>query len=424
MPWEPEPRPEWVTAVNAGQVYPIAEVAALPFERDALLAEARAALGIDGRGCDGFGADDFVEPFDVLLAALESEAELTVVGRWLTRRFVLRLLEVRAQTVAYVQADPGVRDEAIAEPIFVAGAPRTGTTILHALLAQDPRVRVPEGWELLRPVPPPDPDDYPDDARVQLADQELRGMASVTSRLDAIHEYRGRMHKECVSSMSFVFRSEEFTARYHVPSYVKWLAACDMTAAYEWHRLVLQVLQRRWRGVRWALKSPVHLHSLLTLRAVFPDARVVVTHRDPLAVLGSVTSLVATLRWAHSDRVDLADIGRYHADLYHGSLDRLVDLDATGALAAAPVVHTRYDDFLQAPMQVLGDVYRGIGTDLPSSIAAAMQAYVDAHPQAAQGGHSWSFDDLGLDPAEERARFSRYQRHFDIPDELQEGARR
>jgi hypothetical protein len=421
--WQPEPRPDWVVAVNAGNVDPIAEAAARPLARDVLLAEARAALGLEGAGTDGFvmggfGTDEFVEPLDVLVDALEREAELTVVGRWLTRRFLLRLLEVRAQTVAYARADPGVRDEVIDAPVFVAGAPRTGTTILHALLAQDRRVRVPEGWELLRPVPPPDPAAFPDDARVALADQELRGMASVTSRLDTIHEYSGRMHKECLSSMSFVFRSEEFTARYHVPSYVKWLADCDMTPAYEWHRLVLQVLQRRWRDVRWALKSPVHLHSLPVLRAVYPDARVVVTHRDPLAVLGSLTSLVATLRWAHSDTVDLNELGRYHADLYHRSLDRLVDLDAPGALPGAPLVHTRYDEFLRDPVRVLHQVYDGIGIALPGDVEATMRAHLDAHPQGALGGHAWSFDDLGLDPVVERARFARYQAHFDVPDEI------
>ena len=242
-------------------------------------------------------------------------------------------------------------------------------------------------------------------------------MASVTSRLDAIHEYSGRMHKECVSSMSFVFRSEEFTARYHVPSYVAWLAACDMTPAYQWHRLVLQILQRRWHDARWVLKSPVHLHSLLVLRAVFPDARVLVTHRDPLAVLGSVTSLVATLRWAHSDHVDLADIGRYHADLYHGSLDGLVDLTTDGALAGAPVVHTQYRGFLDDPMDTIRTVYDGIGRPLTDAAAAAMQAHLAANPQGAHGGHQYSFDDLGIDRAEERARFSRYQSYFHVPEE-------
>jgi hypothetical protein len=310
-----------------------------------------------------------------------------------------------------------VVDEVIDTPVFVAGAPRTGTTILHALLAQDPGVRVPEGWELLRPVPPPDPARYPDAARVALADRELRAMASVTSRLDAIHEYSGRMHKECVSSMSFVFRSEEFTARYHVPSYVAWLATCDMTPAYEWHRLVLQILQRRYRATRWVLKSPVHLHSLPTLRAVFPDARVLVTHRDPLAVLGSVSSLVATPRYAHSDRVDLTEIGGYHADLYHRSLDGLVDLAADGVLEPAPVVHTRYDGFLTDPLDVISTVYEGMGRELTAATVDAMRAYRDAHPQGAHGGHAWSFADLGLDPARERARYERYQSYFRVPDE-------
>ncbi len=373
MTWQPPPRPEWVRAVNRGDVLPIADVARLPLDRDGLLDEARAELAINGRGIDGFGDDGFLEPLAVLLPALENEAELTVLGRWITRRFLLRLLEVRAQTVEYVRADPGVRDEMIDEPVFVTGAPRTGTTILHALLAQDPTVRVPEGWELLRPVPPPDPTTYPDATRVTLADRELRMPALATGTLDAIHEYSGRMHKECVSSMSFEFRSEEFTARYHVPSYARWLGSCDLTPAYEWHRLVLQILQRRFGTTRWVLKSPVHLHALSTLLAVFPDARLVVTHRDPLAVLGSVTSLVATMRWAHSDEVDFADVGRYHADLYSGTLDHLVDLTESGALDRAQVHHTHYAEFMADPLGTVAGVANTLGMPVANETANAMR---------------------------------------------------
>jgi hypothetical protein len=417
MAWQAPPRPEWVRAANAGDILPIDEIARLPFDRDQLLGEVRAELGVDGRGVDGFGDERFLEPLDVLLPALEREAELTVLGRWITRRFLLRLLLVRAQTVAYVEGDPGVRDEVLARPVFVTGAPRTGTTILHALLAQDARSRVPEGWELLRPVPPPDPETYPDAIRVELAERELRTPALVTGTLDAIHEYRGRMLKECVSSMSFEFRSEEFTARYHVPSYVAWLGACDMTPAYEWHRLVLQVLQRRMRTERWVLKSPVHLHSLPTLLAVFPDARLVVTHRDPLAVLGSVTSLVATMRWTHSDHVDYADIGRYHADLYSRSLDGLVDLTESGALAGTQVRHTHYDAFMRDPLGAVVAVADAIGVPVDDATSAAMRAYLDAHPQGAHGTHRYSFDDLHLDPADARTRFARYQTFFDVASE-------
>jgi hypothetical protein len=411
------PRPEWVCAVNAGDVLPIADEARLPLERDALLAEARSNLGIEGRGVDGFGDDRFLQPLDVLLPALEDEAELTLLGRWITRRFLLRILEVRAQTVAYVRDDPGVVDEEIVEPVFIAGAPRTGTTVLHALLALDPEVRVPEGWELLRPVPPPDPASFPDEARVGLADRELRRPAMVVSGLDAIHVYGGRMHKECVSSMSFEFRSEEFTARYHVPSYVSWLAACDMRPAYEWHRLVLQILQRRYADVRWVLKSPVHMHSLPTLLAVYPDARIVFTHRDPLAVLGSVTSLIATMRYAHSDAVDFADIGRYHADLYGRSLDRLVDLTDSGALDGAKVHHTLYSAFIADPLGTMAGVVDGIDRKLTTQTEDAIRAHLAANPRGAKGEHRYSFDDLGLDREAERERFARYQSRFGVPSE-------
>src|SRR5690606_2359458 len=175
VPWQPPPRPEWVEAVNSGLIVPMTEEASRPLSRDDLLGEARARLGLDVAGSGqalvaDFGSEDFLEPLDVLLPALEEEARLTVIGRWLTRRFLLRLLEVRLQLVAYARADPGVLDEEIAEPWFVTGAPRTGTTILHSLLAQDERHRVPVGWELLRPVPPPDPGNAVGDPRIPLAD--------------------------------------------------------------------------------------------------------------------------------------------------------------------------------------------------------------------------------------------------------------
>ena len=323
MTWRPEPRPEWVLAINRGDVPLIAETASRPLERDELLSEARAGLGLDASAGIGAieGDDSFLEQLAVLLRALEDEAGLTLIGRWLTRRFLVRLLEVRFQIAGYLRSDPGVTDEAVAAPLFVTGAPRSGTTILFGVLDCDPALRAPQGWELLRPVPPPSPEDEPDVGRVMLADRELRQMATVVPALDGIHEYGGRMPKECVSAMSLVFLSEEFTARYRVPSYAAYLETADMRPAYEAHRLVLQLLQRRYGDVRWLLKSPVHLRSLPTLLDVYPDARLAVTHRDPLKVLPSVTSLVATLRWAHSDQVDFAELGRFHSDLYHGELD-------------------------------------------------------------------------------------------------------
>lgn len=420
--WDPGPRPEWVQAVNAGLVVPLAIEAEQTFDRDGLVAEALARQGRAGEGIAALCApgpgtgEDFVEGFDIALAALEGEANLHLLGRLMTRRFLLRLLEVRLQICDWVRADPGVRDEQIVEPLFVVGAPRTGTTVLHSLLSADHRHRVPLGWEFLRPVPPPTADSFHDDPRIALADTELRAPQLVTGGLDAIHAYAGRMNKECLSAMSFAFRSEEFISRYDTPSYVRWLQSCDMTPAYEMHRLVLQILQRRLPTAKWVLKSPVHLHNLPVLLATYPDARLVITHRDPLAILGSVTSLIATLRWAHSDFVDTAEIGRYHADLYHGDLDGLVDLVAEGALPDGRVAHGSFIEFNEDGVAVVARIYGELGIELPDEVRRAMSETLQASPREKHGDHTWSFDWLGLDADGQRERFARYCETFRVMD--------
>jgi len=419
MSWEPPPRPEWVQAVNRGEVLPIADVAARRLDPGLLIDEARASLGLDHHAGVGAidGDDRFLEPLAIACAALEDEAHLTVLGRWITRRYLLRLLEVRFELAAYVAADPGVRDEEVRSPIIVTGAPRTGTTILYGLLSCDPALRVPEGWELLRPVPPPEPDHFPDPGRLALADAELRLMPSVSANLDAIHEYSGRMPKECLSAMSFELLTEEISVRYDVPRYHRYLRAADLTPAYEMHKLVLQVLQRRYGPVQWVLKSPAHLAALPTILSVYPDARIVVTHRDPLTVLPSVSSLVATLRLAHSDDVDMATIGRYHAELYGRYLDALVDADQQGLLHPARTHHGRYADFAADPMGSVRATYDGVGLSLMPEAEAAMAVHLAEKPKGHKGEHRYSFDDLGLDRATERARFERYRTHFSVPEE-------
>jgi hypothetical protein len=226
------------------------------------------------------------------------------------------------------------------------------------------------------------------------------------------------MTKECLSAMSFAFRSEEFVSRYDVPTFAAWLFSCDMAPAYDMHRLVLQVLQRRWPERRWTLKSPVHLHSLPTLLGHYPDARIVITHRDPLTVLGSVNSLIATLRRAYSDRVDYAEIARFHARLYHADLDGLVTACTDGTLDPRRVHHVRYADFMASPLSAIRGVYDAFGWELGPEAERNMTGYLQRRPQGMHGAHVYSFDDLGLDRGEQRARFARYQAAFGVPDEV------
>lgn len=432
MSWTPPERPEWVRAINAGRVAPIAEEAGLPLSLDALAGEAAARQGFaEGasarRGSalraqfdhEDFPVDAAFEALDAFLDALDREARLSVIGRYMTRRFLLRLLEVRLQLMRYLAADPGVQDERIEAPIFVAGAPRTGTTILHALLAADRRHRVPEGWELLRPVPPPSPDPqaFATDPRIGLADRELVRPQTVVSGLLSIHEYGGRKPKECLSAMSFSFRTEEFTARYAVPSFEAFLDASDDREAYRMHRLVLQILQRRFDHTDWVLKSPVHLHALPTLFETYPDARVAITHRDPLTLLASLTSLIVNLRWAHSDEVDVSAIAEGHLRRYRETFERLVDLVEAEALPADQVHHSHFADFRRAPIETVRSLYHRFGLEWRSEVEQAMRETLDVNPADRHGEHVYRPESLGRDPASLRIDFARYQAKFDVPSD-------
>ncbi len=436
MGWQPPARPDWVRAINAGEIAPIAEEAALPLERDGLVREAAARQGCAARTTDEidrqFGhveypAEDALDRLDHILRALADEARLNPIGRLLTRRFLLRLLEVRLQLMSYLRADPGVVEESIERPLFVAGAPRTGTTILHTLLAADPQHRVPLGWELLRPVPPPAPDDacsagsgtptVSEDPRIALADRELVRPQTVVSGLLSIHEYGGRNPKECLSAMSFAFQSEEFTARYEVPSYASWLEASDMRPAYEMHRLVLRVLQRRTPGTRWVLKSPVHLHALPTLFEVYPDARVALTHRDPLTLLASLTSLIANLRWAHSDHVDVEAIAAAHLRRYQASFEQLVAWCDAGQIPETQLHHSLFADFQSRPIDTVRHLYDRFGIELSAAAERGMRSALAANPAERHGSHRYDRDALGADPGFLRKRFEPYQRRFGIPSD-------
>jgi hypothetical protein len=264
-------------------------------------------------------------------------------------------------------------------------------------LAQHPDLRAPEGWELLFPAPAPGPSTRDDDPRILAADEELTWPQRQREEMLSIHRYAGRMHKECLSAMSFAFRSEEFVSRYHVPRYVEWLQAADMTAAYQMHRRVLQGLQRHRPTPRWVLKSPVHLNNLPTLLATYPDASVVITHRDPAEVLGSVTSLVANLRRAFSDRVDEAEIARYHLDLYGRSLDALVDAD----LPDQQLVHLDHHTLITEPQATLDAVCTRLGlTPIPLDVSAPAEA----------GSHRYGL--TGVTDDEIDAAFGRYRHRF------------
>lgn len=405
-------RPLGLRVVNAvGSALRMAGIPLLDLDPDALLARAARRTGLDD-----FGDDRFREPYRVLLDAFEREAELTTLGRMVARSDVTRLLENRLYMVAAHARHPEIGAGRVERPLFIIGLPRTGTTILHELLAQDPANRVPMTWEVARVHPPPARATYETDPRIASVDEQLAGVDRLIPDFKQMHPMGATLPQECVALTAHDFASMIFTTTHRLPSYQAWLDRADLGWVYASHRRQLQYLQWQCPAERWVLKSPGHLWALEALLAEYPDARIVQTHRDPLRVIASLASLIANLRSMASDAVDPAAIGvewttRLAAGLRHATAVR----DArTGG---APVFDMHFRDFIRDEIGMVRRIYDHFDFELTAEAEGRMRRFLAANPKDKHGAHRYSLADAGLDPATERARYREYQARYAIEPE-------
>lgn len=409
-----EPRPAWVDAVNAlGANLGDDGRSLVSLDPAALLAAASGATGLED-----FGDDWFRAPLARLCESLEREARLTLVGRLLARAELQRLLQNRLEIEAWWAAHPELADEPIVAPIVVTGLGRSGTTLLHELLAQDPASRVPMQWEVMYPVPPPERATWERDPRIDRVRREIGVMDAADPAFTAMHELAADLPTECIYLFAHDFASDMFVGEFDVPSYALWTATADLAHAYATHRRCLALLQSRHRGDRWVLKAPSHLARLATLFGTYPDARVIVTHRDPLRVLGSLASLMATLRRMRSDRVDRAGLAAGIAFGFAHLLDGVMAARAAGELPADRIGDVRYADLVADPIGTVRRLYGGWGLPLARDVEERMRARLGAMRHGTRTPHRYRFEDTGLDLDEQRARFAAYLERYGVEREV------
>jgi hypothetical protein len=232
-----------------------------------------------------------------------------------------------------------------------------------------------------------------------------------------MHRMGAQLPQECVAITCQDFRSVIFDTQYRAITYQDWLDGADMAPAYAYHRQFLQHLQSRAPATRWVLKSPGHLWCLDTLLDEYPDADIVQTHRDPLKVLTSVSSLVTTLRTMTSDCVDKEEIARRQSALLSDALNRSMQVRDSGRLLPAQVIDVYFHDFMRDPVAQIESIYQHFGYQLSDIAAANMQRYLDRHPNDKHGQHSYQFADTGLDELQQRQRFSAYQQRFAVAND-------
>ncbi len=355
-------------------------------------------------GLRDFGEGPWRQGLELMCSEVAATSDPNTIGRLACQNMLSMALEQRLQLTAHRAAHPAVRDTPIERPLFVVGLPRTGTTILFNLLAQDPSNRAPLTWEVTRPHPPPETATYATDPRIDEVRKIFTQLDKLAPSLAAIHEFGAQLPQECPPIFAGTMLSMQFHILFRVPAYQAWLDTQSMVPAYAWHRMFLQHLQSRHRRERWVLKSPAHLPCVEDLLAVYPDARILFTHRAPLRALASTASLYYVFRGMYSDTADPAQVGADVADTWIEYLRR--------AKAARERLGDRPDQFLDVefpdicddPVGVVSRAYAHFGIEMTDQARSAMDVFLAANPRGSRGAHRYELEDFGLDPADLEAR--------------------
>lgn len=381
---------------------------------DELIAAAREETGLED-----FGPDDFREGLRVLCESIRAEAELNDLGGFAIRDTLLAALRARLSVTDWMHRHPEIAAESIDAPIVVIGMFRAGTTFLGQLLDQDPANRSLLRWESADPVPPPSPTNHRAGPRVDAAQIGADMLEQLNPRMRVIHHEDADGPTECIAVMSQDFKSLSWEAITNVPAYGRWLMGADHRSAYEYHRQVLQVLQSGGVRGRWTLKSPHHAIALDALTAVYPDARLVLVHRDPVVLCASVCSLISTLSSTFTDTDHTAYIAEHWTAMLEESVRRIDSFRA--AHPEHPIVDVQYADLINDPLATVQSVYSGCGTKLSDAASVAISDYVATHPKGALGSHRYDVTEFGLDADELRERFAGYIERYDVPIESRAG---
>lgn len=391
-------------------VGPLAE--AISLTPEPLLEQAASQTGLSD-----FGDDRFLEPLGIVCRALTSEADLSAMGVVSAQATLVQLLKSRLLVQDLLHRHPEILGLPVRAPIIIAGLPRTGTTHLHNLMSADPALRSLPYWESQQPVlgegevPPAGGAD----PRLATTDAALEFLNHAAPYFVRMHEMTTWHVHEEIGLLAMDFSTMFFETMGNLPSYRDWYMATDQTDAYRYLRTVLQVLQWTRGGSRWVLKSPQHMEQFAAIRAVFPDATVAITHRDPVSVTASLAVMMTYLARLSVEHPDPRKIGRYWADRVETLLSACQrDRDV---LPAEQSIDVLFHEFMADDLAMVARIYAVAGQPLGSDARAAMEAFMADHPRGRHGRVHYDLSEFGLDGDERRQAMMGYIDRFGLRQE-------
>jgi len=377
--------------------------------------EAMLEAARDATGLEDFGGGAWREHFRALLRAYDEESRLTEAGRAMVQGEIGGALAARLACEAAWQADPGVLRHEIRRPLFILGLPRSGTTALHWLLAQDPVNQVLEYWLAAAPRPRPPRPSWEAEPAYQAAVGVLQWIYETDPDLKAIHWMEADGPEECRHLFVQSFLDHTFDSNATIPGYTRYFEAQDMRPAYERHRDVLKLVGSTSPERRWVLKYPAHMRELDVLLETYPDACIVQTHRDPARVLPSVCSLVTGWRSLYEGSADAKAIGAWQLELYAGMIEKAMAVRERND--PQQFYDLSFRELIADPVGAIARMYAHFGFAWTAEAERRMRAWHASNPQHKHGGHPYSAEEFGLSEDALAERFARYAERFAVPRE-------
>ena len=413
--WLPEPRPDWVRKINQEGTY-LDIKSVVPLDENSLIATAKTNTGLDD-----FGDDDWYEPFQILTKSFDSDSELNLMGRLMTRSDILNALQSRLQVEDTFKRHPEINDEEITRPLYIIGQGRSGTSMLLNLLAEDPDNGTTQQWEAMFPCPPPEKETYCTDPRIKKAEGLIQMVNHVVPELESMHEFAARVPTELVNLHCLAFRSPwwlQFGGQSQ--AYGEYLQKQDMRPVYQYQKRLLKLLQ--WKNPRkhWVVKSALCINHIPELLETYPDIGFVWPHRDPVKALSSAVNITGTLFWSRSDNPFNGNEfdAVTNANLSAMALSAPIDLLESGALPKERLCNLFYSNLIADPIAEAARIYEYFGLEFTDRARAALQKYMDDNPRSSRPAHKYNMGHDAEQLKVERKAYQRYQDYFDVPSEI------
>ena len=374
------------------------------FDLQSLLAEAREQAGLDD-----FGSEDFLPGLEQLLETYDRN-EFSSAARQSLRRRTRDLLVSRLHIEDAWKRHPEVLDLPITRPLFLTGLPRTGTSALLNVLANDPATRDLKLWEAHNPWPmenlaPGEPD--PRYLQIKKYYDEM----NANSDFKKIHYMTADSAEECIFLTNHTFQDAQYGFEVFLEPYASFYRDVDRRSQYRYHANLLRLIQWQRPADRWLLKTPSHICHLDIIAEQHPNSGMIITHRNPLEVIGSYSSMMTAVI-PERTHTDPEELGRRVLDLFAGQMAH--SMETRKHIDPRRIVDVQYVDFVSDTLSVVDRIYDHLSLPYPDKTRGAIAAYVADHPRGKHGSHDYKLEEFGLTEQQVLDRFSNYIETFNI----------